>query len=320
MTWLWVGLFTLVSIILIVDLGVVHRRGRALTLVQALGWTFVWLLVGGGFSGVVYLLWDAGHITGTEQLTPMGAMVAYLTCWVLELSLSLDNVFVMALIFRRWRIPQAHQHTVLFYGILGAAVFRTLMIFVGVSVIDRFEWLLPVFGLYLLYQGAKAMWEHYTIDEDTKDPRPLPSRFLGIRLLPPDGEGHFFTRTAGGTFAVTTLLAALVWIEGADLLFALDSVPAALAVTRESWIIVSANVLAIIGLRSMYSVLAGVLDRYRELHVALALLLLFIGTKMVILPWFQIPNLISLSVLVTLLVGGTLASIWVDRRRRQQRA
>lgn len=318
MIWLWAGLFTLVSIILILDLGVIHRKGRALSLSSALGWTFVWLLVGGGFSGVVYLLWDAGHIVGTEQLTPMGALIAYLTCWVLELSLSLDNVFVMALIFRRWRIPKAHQHTVLFYGIIGAVVFRTLMIFVGVSVIDRFEWLLPVFGLYLLYQGAKAMWEHYTVDEASAEVTPLPSRFLGIRLLAPDNDGHFFTRTAGGTFAVTTLFASLLWIEGADLLFALDSVPAALAVTRESWIIVSANVLAIIGLRSMYSVLAGVLDRYRELHVALALLLLFIGTKMVILPWFQIPNVISLSVLLTLLIGGMGGSIWVDRRRRRR--
>lgn len=315
MYWLWIGLFVLVSTILFLDLFVIHRRGRHLTLAQSIGWTLVWLSVGASFSGVVYLLWDYGHIENTT-LTPMEAVVDYITCWVLELSLSLDNIFVMALIFNRWRIPELHQHSVLFYGIIGAVVFRTLMIFVGVSVIDRFEWLLPVFGLYLLYQGAKALWEHYRKEEEDAKERPLPSHFVGIPILRPDHDGHFFTRTSDGVFAMTTLMAALVWIEAADVLFALDSVPAALVVTRESWIIVSANVLAIIGLRSMYSVLAGVLNRYRELHVALALLLLFIGTKMVILPWAKIPNPISLSVLISLLVGGMLISVYLDRRRR----
>lgn len=315
MYWLWLGLFVLVSIILTIDLGVIHRKGRKLGLGASIGWTLVWLGVGAAFSGVVYLLWDLGHIEDTA-LTPTEAVIDYITCWVLELSLSLDNIFVMALIFKRWRIPEHHQHSVLFYGIMGAVVFRTLMIFVGVTVIDRFEWLLPVFGLYLLYQGVKALWEHYGSDEDQEKQRPLPSSFLGIPILQPDHDGHFLTRTSSGAFAVTTLVAALIWIEAADILFALDSVPAALVVTRESWIIVSANVLAIIGLRSMYSVLAGVLNRYRELHVALALLLLFIGTKMVILPWHQIPNPISLSILLTLLVGGMLVSVYLDRRRR----
>lgn len=315
MYWLWIGLFALVSIILIIDLGVIHRRGRELSLAESIGWTLVWLAVGGGFSGAVYLLWDLGHIQDTT-LTPPEAVIDYITCWVLELSLSLDNIFVMALIFKRWRIPEHHQHSVLFYGIIGAVIFRTLMIFVGVSVIDRFEWLLPVFGLYLLYQGAKALWEHYRSDEASEKTRPLPGSFIGIPILQPDHDGHFLTRTSAGKFAVTTLVMALLWIEAADLLFALDSVPAALAVTRESWIIVSANVLAIIGLRSMYSVLAGVLNRYKELHVALALLLLFIGTKMVLLPWHHIPNVISLSILLTLLVGGMLVSVYLDRRRR----
>lgn len=317
MIWMWIGLFALVAVILVIDLGIVHRNGRHLSLRESILWTLVWMAVGAGFSGVVYYLWSQGLVEDTE-LTSQQAIIAYLTTWVLELSLSLDNIFVMALIFTRWRIAKDHQHTVLFYGILGAVLFRTLMIVFGASVVNRFEWLLPVFGFYLVYQGGKALYDHFFRHEDAKADKPLPTKFLGFPMVAPDHGGHFFLRDGQGKLVVTTLIAALVAIEGADLLFAIDSVPAALSVTRETWIVISANVLAIIGLRSLYSVLAGILERYHELHIALGLLLLFIGTKMMLLPWFHLPNLVSLSVIVTLLIGGFLTGYLRERRDGQR--
>lgn len=313
MLWMWIGLFTLVAVILFIDLGIVHRAGRELSLREATIWTLVWMGVGAGFTGAVYAAWQGGY-EGQTGLTTNEAVLAYITTWVLELSLSLDNIFVMALIFKRWRIPSQHQHTVLFYGILGAVVFRTGMIVFGAQAVNRFEWLLPVFGLYLVYQGGKALYDHFRSDESKDIEKPLPTRYLGMPLVQPDHGGHFVLRDANGKIVVTTLLAALIAIEAADLLFAIDSVPAALSVTREEWIVIAANVLAIIGLRSLYSVLAGILERYYELHIALGMLLLFIGFKMIALPFFHLPNLVSLSVILTLLIGGFLGGYLRERR------
>lgn len=318
MSWMWIGLACLVLTIIIIDLGIVHRGGRKLSLGAAIGWTVTWLAVGAGFSGAVYLLWRDGHVE--SSMTPPEAVVDYITCWVLEISLSLDNLFVMALIFRRWSVAHEHQHKVLFYGILGALFFRTLMIFFGVQLIDRFEWLLPVFGLYLAFSGGKALWEAKDDESHDRPPRLAPSKFIGFTVSEPDHAGHFFARGGNGKLVITSLMAALVSIELADTVFALDSVPAALAVTRETWIIVSANALAIIGLRSMYSVLADILDRYNELHIALALLLLYIGGKMIVSPWFKIPNLISLGILIFLLTAGFVTGFYNDRKRRKTAA
>lgn len=313
MTLLWFGLFALVAVILVIDLGVIHRPGRHLSLKASIGWTSLWFAVGAAFSGAVWLLWARGMVP-QSPLTPAQAVVAYLTTWTLELSLSLDNIFVMALIFKRWRIPQDSQHRVLFYGILGAVVFRTLMISLGVELVASFEWLLPVFGAYLVFQGGKALYEHFTHDEAKHAARVVPTRLLGMDMVPADAGGRFLARTDDGKLVVTTMLAALLAIEGTDILFALDSVPAALSVTNEQWIIVSSNVLAIIGLRSLYAVLASVLDRFHELHIALGLLLLYIGAKMIALPWSHIPNVVSLSIIV-LLIGGALV-LGVVRERK----
>ena len=313
MLWMWIGLFSLVGIILFIDLGIVHRAGRHLSLRESILWTLVWMSVGAGFSGVVYYVWTQGLVPDTE-LAPNAAFLAYITTWVLELSLSLDNIFVMTLIFRRWRIPAAFQHRVLFYGILGAVVFRSGMVILGAQVVKRFEWILPVFGLYLLYQGAKALYEHFGKSSEDKQEKPLPTKFLGLPMVEPNDGGQFFLRDHQGKLIVTTLFAALIAIEGADLVFAIDSVPAALTVTREEWIIISANVLAIIGLRSLYSVLAGILERYHELHIALGMLLVFIGGKMIALPWGHLPNIISLTVILTLLIGGLLTGYLRERR------
>lgn len=314
MTLLWIGLFVLVTVILIIDLGIIHRPGRHLSLRESIGWTALWFAVGAGFSGAVWLLWSRGAVPDSP-LTPSQAVVAYITTWALEMSLSLDNIFVMALIFKRWRIPQDSQHRVLFYGILGAVFFRTLMISLGVELVAKFEWLLPVFGAYLVFQGGKALYEHLTHNEDAEAARVLPTRLLGMDMVPADDSGRFLRRKPDGTLVVTTMLAALLAIEGADLLFALDSVPAALSVTNEQWIIVSSNVLAIIGLRSLYAVLASVLDRFHELHIALGMLLLYIGAKMIALPWAHVPNMVSLTVIVTLIGGATILGVVRERRK-----
>lgn len=314
---IWIGLFVVVVGILTFDLGFVHRKGRHLSLKESLGWTSLWFAVGAAFSAVVYYVFDNGLIEqqpGHELYDGKEAVIAYLTTWVLELSLSLDNIFVMALIFKRWQIPSEHHHRVLFWGILGAVVFRTAMVFLGVELVVKFQWLLGVFGIYLLWQGGKSLYDTFFVKKEDEEIKPLPTRWYGLPLAADSGEGRFLKRE-GGILKATPLLAALVAIELTDIVFALDSVPAALTITTEHWIIVSSNVLAIIGLRSLYTLLAQVLDRFHELHIALGLLLSYIGVKMCLLVFdIHLPNLLSLGIILCLVGGGLVSGIIRERR------
>lgn len=317
MTAIWVGLFVLVVGILIFDLGFVHRKGRHLSLKESLGWTMLWFAVGAAFSGVVYYVFQNGLIVqqpGHEPYDGKRAVIAYLTTWILELSLSLDNIFVMALIFKRWQVPSDHHHTVLFWGILGAVVFRTLMVFLGVELVVKFQWLLALFGLYLLYQGGKSLYQALKHEDKSDEIEPLPEKWYGLPMSSHMEDGKFIV-TENGVKMVTPMLAALVAIELTDIVFALDSVPAALSVTTEHWIIISSNVLAIIGLRSLYTLLANVLERFHELHIALGLLLMYIGTKMCLLFFkIHIPNLVSLTIIICLIGWGITKGVLRERK------
>lgn len=314
---IWIALITLVVTILIIDLGVIHRRGRHLSLKESLGWTMLWFAVGAAFSGVVYYVFQNGLIPeqpGHAHYDGKKAVIAYLTTWILELSLSLDNIFVMALIFKRWRVPSDQHHTVLFWGILGAVFFRTAMVFLGVELVVKFQWLLGVFGIYLLYQGVTSLRNAIKGGHADDHSKPLPTKWYGLPLASHTGDGRFILRE-DGIRKVTPLLAALVAIELTDIVFALDSVPAALSVTTEQWIIISSNVLAIIGLRSLYTLLSSVLERFHELHIALGLLLMYIGLKMILIfGKIHIPNLVSLTIIVLLIGTGVTMGVLRERR------
>ena len=313
MFWLWAGFFVLILILLALDLGVFHRRTHEIGMKEAFGWTAFWIVLGLGFSGVVYLVYEhqwmgAELVPDRHMLASAGAeaVLRYLTGYLLEKSLSLDNMFVMSVIFAALQVPNLHQHRVLFWGIIGALVFRTLFIGGGVWLVKHFTWTLYLFGALLVFSGVRMLVRR-------KDADPEKSWFLRLsrRLLPVTSgphEGHF-TVVEDGRRKFTQLALALVAIEAADVVFAVDSVPAILAITTDSFIVITSNVFAILGLRSLYFVLANMISRFHYLKVALSLLLVIIGAKMLLHRLLHIPNLVSLGVIVGVVAVGIVASL-----------
>jgi tellurite resistance protein TerC len=318
MTWFWTGFILLVLCLLALDLGVLNKRAHAPSIKEALGWTAGWVSLGVLFSGVVYYiyqnkLYTAGGDAGTIPYSGVNAMLTYLTGFVLEESLSIDNLFVMVLIFRNYRIPGTFQHRVLFWGILGAIVMRAGMILGGVWLVTRFGWVMYLFGAYLIIQGVSQLKPE---KEDNEVPSTSMLERLISKILPITREenpsGHFLLRLNGKLYA-TTLLVALVSVEAADVVFALDSVPAVLTVTTDPFIVFTSNVFAILGLRSLYFVIAGMMDRFGHLKYALAAILVFVGAKMVLHKLIHIPIWVSLGVIVLSVVVGVLSSMWASR-------
>lgn len=323
MIWLWAGFFLLVILLLALDLGVFHRHSHAIGMREALGWTAFWIVLGLAFTVVVYLVYQhhwfgAKLVPDEKMLSPPGleASVRYLTGYLLEKSLSIDNLFVISVIFSALKVPARHQHRVLFWGIVGALVFRTLFIAGGVWIVHRFAWSFYIFGALLLYSGGKMMLE------GDEPPDPEKSWFLRTarRIVPVtirEETGHFTVRE-GGKRKFTQLALALVAVEAADVVFAVDSVPAILGVTTDAFIVVTSNVFAILGLRSLYFVLANMLARFRKLKYALALLLIVIGVKMLLHSVVKIPNILSLAVVVVIVGAGVLFSIISEKRRSDE--
>lgn len=300
---LWIGFVVFVVFLLWLDLGVLHRRAQVLGTRAALGWTLVWVTLALGFSGVVYTIYGE---RGTE------AAKLYLAGYLVEQSLSLDNVFVMALVFAYFRVPADLQHRTLFYGILGAMVLRGLMIAGGVALLHRFEWLTYVFGTILVATAVRMTGStHEQIDPDrswlvrlARRVYPITSEF--------DGE-RFAVRLPDGRLALTPLFLALLVIEATDVVFAVDSIPAIFGLTREPFIVFTSNVFAILGLRSLYFILAHALRVFAHVKTSLVLVLAFIGLKMLLAGVVQISTDVSLLVVALLLGGGVLASL--ARRR-----
>jgi tellurite resistance protein TerC len=285
----------LVLAFLALDLGVFHRRDAPVSIRNALAWTVVWVAVSLAFNALLW--WRFGGPKAAE----------FLTGYLLEKSLSVDNLFVFLVIFSTLRIPLHLQHRVLFWGIVGALVLRAAMILTGTALLQRFHWLIYVFGAFLVVTGLK-LFLHRGDDE------PHPERSGAFRLLRrvlPATErldGHHFLVREGGRLLATPLLVALLLIELSDVVFALDSIPAIFGVTLDPFIVFTSNIFAILGLRSLFFALAGLLDRFIHLKSGLALVLLFIGAKMVAAPWVHVGQGTALAVVALLLVGAVALS------------
>jgi len=319
MTWLWLSFILLVLVLLALDLGVLNRRAHTPQLKEALMWTAGWMSLGVLFSGVVYFIYENklyGAISqiegGTIPYPGVDAMLTYLTGFVLEQSLSIDNLFVMVLIMREYKIPRPLQHRVLFWGILGAIVMRITMILGGVWLVTRFTWIMYIFGMYLIWQGLKQLKPESNGGEEESAPRTSMVERGVHRFVPVFQQGlttgNFFTRV-GGKLHATPLFIALLSIEGADVVFAVDSVPAVLTVTTDPFIVFTSNVFAILGLRSLFFVIADMMDRFGHLKYSLAVILVFVGAKMILHEVFHLPIAVSLSVIVGAVVFGVISSM-----------
>jgi tellurite resistance protein TerC len=312
--WLWVGFILVVLGLLALDLGVFHRKAHAVSTKEAAIWTVVWISLALLFNGAIYLFWD--WMMPDSASTNSQAALEFLTGYLIEYSLSVDNIFVFVLIFTYFRVPAAYQHRVLFWGIMGALVMRATLILVGTALIEQFHWVIYLFGAFLIFTGIRMGF--HKDEEIHPDDNPLIK--LARRVLPVTGayEGQrFFVRHAGKLMA-TPLFLVLLLAESTDLIFALDSIPAIFAVTLDPFIVFTSNVCAILGLRSLYFLLAGALDKFHYLKLGLATILTFVGVKMVLADIIHIPIVVSLLVIVSVLAVAIVVSLL--RTRRLERA
>ncbi len=303
--WLWVGFNLFVLGMLAIDLGIFHRKSHAVSVKEASIWTGVWVSLALAFNAGIYFYWSA--LVPGSNYSNSEAALAFFTGYLIEKSLSVDNVFVFALIFSYFAVPAVYQHRVLFWGILGALLLRAAMILAGAALIKEYHWIIYIFGAFLIFTGIKM-----ALDKGEKlDPERNPVVKLVRKLIPvtQDYEGdRFFVRHAGKLMA-TPLFLVLVMIETSDLVFAVDSIPAIFAVTQDPFIVYTSNVFAILGLRSLYFVLAGVMDKFHYLKLGLAVILTFVGTKMILVDIYKIPIPVSLSVIVGVLAIAVVASL-----------
>lgn len=308
--WLWIGFNVFVLILLGLDLGVFHRKSHAVSMKEALTWSIIWITLSLLFNLVIYLFWD--KMVPNSSYTNIEAALAFLTGYLIEKSLSVDNIFVFILIFSYFAVPDRYQHRVLFWGILGALVMRGTLILIGAALLDAFHWIIYVFGAFLIYTGIR-MARHQ--DEELKpDDNPIVKFFR--RFVPVTEnyeEDKFFIRRAGRLFATPLFLVLLV-VESTDLVFAVDSIPAIFAVTRDPFIVYTSNVFAILGLRALYFLLANVMHQFQYLKLGLSVVLTFIGVKMTIIDLYHIPVGVSLAVVASVLTISILASLWKTRR------
>jgi tellurite resistance protein TerC len=321
MIWFWIGFFALVAALLALDLGVTNRASKALSFPAALRKTIWWVSLGIGFSGVVYLIYQYNWLNANPvradgtQMTGADAAITYLSAYLLEEALSVDNIFVISLVFRSFRVPDKYQHRGLFWGIIGAVVFRVAMLSGGVWLTKKFDFVFYFFGAYLIYSGL-GMLRASDEDEDHME-KSFAVRALRrfVRIVDGDHGGRFLVRDSHGHRALTTLAVTLIVVELTDVVFALDSIPAVLAVSQESFVIITSNIMAILGLRSLYFMLAGAMAQFDYLKYALAGLLVFIGAKMIGHGHIHISNGVSLAIIAGFIGAGVIASIIANRRR-----
>ncbi|WP_047414907.1 TerC family protein [Cellulophaga sp. Hel_I_12] len=312
----WILFLALIIFFLALDLGVFNKEDHIIKSKEAGIWTAVWVTVALSFSGVIYWLFTEGLIANSTGLTPDSAVLKYITGYLIELSLSIDNVFVIAVIFSTFKIPPIYQHRVLFWGILGAIVFRALMIFFGVALITRFDWIIYVFGVFLLYTAFKMLKG----DDHEFDPKNS-FVFRQIKKIYPitsQLNGHDFFVKRMGLNAATPLFVALVVIELTDILFALDSIPAILAITADPFIVFTSNIFAILGLRSMYFLISRMLQKFRFINYSLVVILAYVGLKMLFSHQIEIPEWLSLTVIAASLLGGVLASVLIKEKEETE--
>lgn len=355
MVWLWAGFIGFVLLMLALDLGVFHRKAHVVTVKEALGWSTVWATLGLSFAVFVYYGYEnqwmglGRSIDTADGLINDGTAAAakYLTGYVVEKSLSVDNIFVIVMIFGFFAVPPIYQHRVLFWGILGALVLRGAMIAVGAKIVAEFHWVLYIFGGFLIFTAIKML----VLKTEHGDPNlnlvvrwtrrlfPVTARFHGqhfvVRAGAPASYESEFPGTAAipdeavdrarlGTLMLTPLALALIMVEFTDLVFAVDSIPAIFAITTDPFLVFTSNVFAILGLRSLYFALAGLMDKFRYLKVSLALILMLVGVKILIASWLKEQlgknfNFYLLAMVLLILAGGAGMSWIADRREGRRR-
>lgn len=297
-TWLWIGFSVFILLMLSLDLGLLNRKAHTIKYREAATWSAVWVTLAMIFAGLVF--WYQGSVRGLE----------FLTGYLIELSLSVDNLFVFLLIFSYFKVPARYQHRVLFWGVLGALIMRLTMIFIGAALINRFHWVIYIFGAFLVYTGIK-MFKQEELDVNPEDNAVIRFVTKHIRIKRYYDEQKFFTRE-NGKRSGTLLLLVLIIVEVTDLIFAVDSIPAIFAITTNTFIVYTSNVFAILGLRSMYFLLAGVVEKFQYLKMGLAIVLTFIGLKMLaVAVGLHIPIWFSLIFVAVVLLSSVAASlIW----------
>ncbi|MGF2463947.1 TerC family protein [Klebsiella sp. 7-CIP_Kleb.] len=311
---LWGGFAVVVAIMLAIDLLLQGRRGsHSMTMKQAAGWSILWVTLSLLFNAAFW--WYLVQTQGRAVADPQA--LAFLTGYLIEKALAVDNVFVWLMLFSYFAVPPALQRRVLVYGVLGAIVLRTIMIFTGSWLISQFDWLLYVFGAFLLFTGVKMALAKE--DDSGIGDKPL-VRWIRSHLRMTDKieSERFFTRKNGVLFA-TPLLLVLILVELSDVIFAVDSIPAIFAVTTDPFIVLTSNLFAILGLRAMYFLLAGVAERFSMLKYGLSVILVFIGVKMLIVDFYHIPVAISLGVVGGILTVTLLINAWVNKQHDKQR-
>lgn len=311
---LWGGFAVVVTVMLAIDLLLQGRRGaHAMTMKQAAAWSLVWVTLSLLFNAAFW--WYLAQTQGREVADPQA--LAFLTGYLIEKSLAVDNVFVWLMLFSYFSVPAALQRRVLVYGVLGAIVLRTIMIFTGSWLISQFDWILYIFGAFLLFTGVKMALAHE--DESGIGDKPLVRWLRGhLRMTDTIDNEHFFVRKNGLLYA-TPLMLVLILVELSDVIFAVDSIPAIFAVTTDPFIVLTSNLFAILGLRAMYFLLAGVAERFSMLKYGLAVILVFIGIKMLIVDFYHIPIAVSLGVVFGILVTTFIINAWVNYQHDKQR-
>ena len=298
----WIGFHAFIFLMLALDLGVFNRNVHKVPLKEALTWSAVWILLAIGFN--IFILFEFGKIKALE----------FLTGYVIEYSLSVDNIFVFILIFTYFAVPAKYQHKILFWGIIGALVMRGIFIFAGVALINRFHWIVLIFGGFLVFTGIKMLFQK---EEEVNPGENATVKFFK-RFLPVTHDLHgskFFVKQ-DRKISATPLFLVLLIIESSDLIFAVDSIPAILAVSKDTFIVYTSNIFAILGLRSLYFAVSGIMGYFRYLKTGLAFVLSFVGIKMLSAYFgFEIPILISLSVIIGILTVSILASVIIKERK-----
>ena len=319
MIFIWLGFLALIAVLLFLDLGLFHRQDTVLSFKQALEWTCVWIAAALLFNAFIYGLYEHDWLNWTDySVHHQGGIVAaveFFTGYIVEKSLSMDNLFVIAMVFNYFHVPLKLQHRVLFWGIFGAIILRGIMIALGSVLITRFEWIIYIFGAFLVFSAAKMLFTK----EESFSPEHNPFINLTKKFFPVTHEfhGHHFFVNQDGKRMATPLLLALVLVESSDVMFAVDSIPAVFAVTRDPFIVFTSNIFAILGLRSLYFVLGSMMDKFRYLKPSIIVLLAYVGFKMLLSHFFTIPNGISLAIIAAILAAGIVASLVADKKPKE---
>lgn len=300
--YIWFGFIVFVLVVLSLDLGIFHKKSHTVGFKESIIWSGVWIALALAFN-VIILYWRGE-----------ADFMLFLTGYVIEKSLSVDNLFVFLLIFSYFKIPNQYQHKVLFYGILGALVMRAFFIWAGIAILEKFEWVIYFFGAFLVFSGIK-MLRPESDDHDLEKSWVITWTRKIFPTTPHFHEDKFFVKL-NGAWTVTPLFITLIFVEFSDLVFAIDSIPAIIGITNDPFLVFTSNVFAILGLRSLYFALKGFADMFHYLKYGLSLILIFIGVKMLVSHYYHVPVGITMAVIFTVLLGSVLASVLSNRKKK----